>query len=274
LRSSTSPPSNGAFSAPPLLSSALLLAGGVIGFVEADFAGLAFSALVFLALAVAIRSNFLMALVPLTLAGALGSSTGYMHAVYMLTVNEPSITIAFFALLAGAAYLISHHVGQTYEQLAVTFARVSLILVNFGFWIGSLWGDYPVETWAQGEGYQLWSNQEAWRAAHLHVPEIAFIVGWAIVIIAVGAWAALANRRWIVTTGDSLRRDRVLHTMVRAAWCGALGYHCGRADHRCLRHRVVALQSHRGSSRYRHGLSQKAGLNAVRTVVSPRSRRC
>jgi hypothetical protein len=54
----------------------LLLAGGVIGFAEADFAGLVFSALLFLALAVAIRSNFLMALVPLTLAGALGSSTG------------------------------------------------------------------------------------------------------------------------------------------------------------------------------------------------------
>jgi hypothetical protein len=31
-----------------------------------------------------------MALVPLTLAGALGSSTGYMHAVYMLTVNPRS----------------------------------------------------------------------------------------------------------------------------------------------------------------------------------------
>src|SRR6516164_4633339 len=43
---------------------ALLLAGGVIGFAEADFAGLVFSALLFLALAVAIRSNFLMALVP------------------------------------------------------------------------------------------------------------------------------------------------------------------------------------------------------------------
>ena len=81
---------------------ALLLAGGVIGFAEADFAGLAFSALLFLALAVAIRSGFLIALVPLTLAGVLGSSTGYQHAVYMLTVNEPSITIAFFAVLAGA----------------------------------------------------------------------------------------------------------------------------------------------------------------------------
>ena len=53
-----------------------------------------------------------MALVPLALAGALGSSTGYQHAVYMLTVNEPSITIAFFALLAGAAYLVSQRSGK------------------------------------------------------------------------------------------------------------------------------------------------------------------
>jgi hypothetical protein len=178
----------------------LLLAGGIIGFAEAEFAGLAFLSLLFLALAVAIRSNFLMALVPLALAGALGSTTGYQHAVYMLTVNEPSITVAFFALLAGAAYLTSRHVGRAYQQLAIIFARVSLILVNFGFWIGSLWGDYPGETWLQGEDYRLWSNREAWRAAHLHVPEIAFIAGWAIVLIAVGAWAARANRRWVVTT--------------------------------------------------------------------------
>jgi hypothetical protein len=142
----------------------------------------------------------LIALVPLALAGALGSSTGYRHAVYMLTVTEPTVTIAFFALLAGAAYLVSQQVGQAYQQLAIIFARVSLILVNFGFWIGSLWGDYPGETWAQDEGYRLWSDREAWRVAHLHIPEIAFIVGWAILIIAVGAWAAHNNRRWVVTT--------------------------------------------------------------------------
>ena len=41
------------------------LAGGVTGLAEADFAGLVFSALLFFALAVAIRSNFLMALLPL-----------------------------------------------------------------------------------------------------------------------------------------------------------------------------------------------------------------
>ena len=46
----------------------------------------------------------------------------------------------------------------------------------------------------------MWSNREAWRVAHLHVSEIAFIIGWAILIIAVGAWAARTNRRWVVTT--------------------------------------------------------------------------
>ena len=117
----------------------------------------------------------------------------------MLTVNEPSITIAFFALLAGTAYMLSQQVGQAYEQLAIVFARVSLIHVKFGFWIGSLWGDDPGETSAQGEDYRLWSDREAWRAAHLHVPEIAFIVGWAIVSSPLElGWRA--NRRWVVTT--------------------------------------------------------------------------
>src|SRR3954463_1634009 len=108
----------------------------------------------------------------------------------MLTANEPSLTIVFFALLAGAAYIVSQDFGQAYQQLAIIFAHVSLILVNFGLWIGSLWGDYLGETWAQGGGYRFWPDREGWRAAHLYVPEIAFIIGWAIVIVAVGVWAA------------------------------------------------------------------------------------
>jgi hypothetical protein len=44
-----------------------------------------------------------------------------MAPIELLTVNEPSITIAFLALLAGAGYLISQHVGQAYQQLAIIF---------------------------------------------------------------------------------------------------------------------------------------------------------
>jgi hypothetical protein len=101
---------------------ALLLSGGAIGVLDGGFAGFAFTAILLLALAVVIRSGFLMALVPLALAAALGSSTGYFHATYMLIVSEPTITIACFAFLALAAYLVSNRVGLAYEGLAIVAA--------------------------------------------------------------------------------------------------------------------------------------------------------
>ena len=105
---------------------ALLLSGGVIGALDAGFTGLAFTAILLLGLAIVIRSSLLMALVPFALAGALGSSTGYFHATYMLIVTEPTITIVFFALLAFAAYLVGIRVGPAYEGLATVCARMSL----------------------------------------------------------------------------------------------------------------------------------------------------
>ena len=178
---------------------ALLLSGGVIGVLDAGFTGLVFTAILLLVLAVVIRSGLLMALVPLALAGALGSSTGYFHATYMLIVTEPTITIVFFALLALAAYLVGSRVGPAYEGLAIVFARMSLVLLNFGFWVGSLWGDHPGESWAVG-GMESWTAREAWEKAALHVPDWVFTFAWAVLVIGVGIWAARANRRWVVTT--------------------------------------------------------------------------
>jgi iron complex transport system permease protein len=178
---------------------ALLLSGGVIGALDSGFAGLAFTAILLLVLAVVIRSGFLRALVPLAVAGALGSNTGYFHATYMLMVTEPTITIVFFALLALAAYLVSNRVGPAYEGRGIIAAHMSLVLVNFGFWVGSLWGDHPGESWAVA-GREPWTAREAWEKAALHVPDWVFTVAWAVLVIGVGIWAARANRRWVVTT--------------------------------------------------------------------------
>jgi iron complex transport system permease protein len=163
---------------------ALLLSGGVIGLFEGAFAGTRFTGALLFGLAVLVRSSFLMALVPSPVAPALGS-TGYIHATFMLIVSEPAITIIVFSLLAAAAYFLSQQLDPAYEKLALVFARVSLLLVNFGFWVGSLWGDYP------GEG---------WRAASLHIPDYVFVIGWAILLVAVGIWGAYENRRWVVNT--------------------------------------------------------------------------
>ena len=59
---------------------ALLLSGDVIGALDGGFAGLAFTAILLLVLAVVIHSGFLISPVPLAVAGALGSNTAYFHA--------------------------------------------------------------------------------------------------------------------------------------------------------------------------------------------------
>ncbi len=182
---------------------ALLLSGGVIGLFEGRFAGIAFTAVLLFALAALIRSGLLMALVPLALAGALGSSTGYAHATYMLIVREPTITVIFFSLLAAAAYLISQRLEPAYERLAIVFARMSLLLVNFGFWVGSLWGDRPGESWVHGDTYsgsETWETWQAWRAAAFHIPDYVFVIAWAALLVGVGIWGARVNRRWVVNT--------------------------------------------------------------------------
>jgi hypothetical protein len=184
----------------------LLLSGGVIGLFNGHLAGTAFAALLLFVLAVLIRSSLLMALVPLALAGALGSSSGYSHATYMLIVSEPTITIIAFSALAGVGYFVSKRLEPAYEGLAIVFTRVSLLLANFGFWVGSLWGDYPGASWVHGNMYygsESWEKSQAWRESALHIPSYVFVGAWAVLLAGVGVWGARANRRWAVNTAAS-----------------------------------------------------------------------
>jgi hypothetical protein len=179
----------------------LLLAGGVVGLMNGGFVGFVLAAFILLGLALLVRSGLLMAIVPLALAAALGSSTGYFHATYMLIVKEATVTILLFAILAWASYKVAQRVSAAYEGLALVFARMSLVLVNFGFWVGSLWGDYPGESWLHAKIYgSRISAQEraAWRADALHLPDYIFVLAWAALLIGVGLWAARVNRRWVV----------------------------------------------------------------------------
>jgi hypothetical protein len=181
----------------------LLLGGGMVGWFHLRLEGFLAAAALLFALAVIARSGLLMALAPAALAAALGSSTGYEHAAYMLAVYEPTITLVVFAVLAAAAYQAAQRLAPPYEGLALIFARVSLVLVNFALWIGSLWGDYPGETWLfdrNSGGGTIWQARQDWHATAFHIPELAFTLAWAAVIVAVGVWASRANRRWVVNT--------------------------------------------------------------------------
>jgi iron complex transport system permease protein len=140
-----------------------------------------------LALAIAIRSALLSALSVLVIAGLLGSSTGYDFATYSVEIREPTVTITVFSLLALAAYLVSFRIPGEYETVAISFSRLCLVMVNFGFWIGSLWGDDP--------GHSCRFHD---RLHPVVIPDYVFVIAWAAALIGVGVWAARADRRFIV----------------------------------------------------------------------------
>jgi hypothetical protein len=104
------------------------------------------------------------------------------------------VTIVLFGALALVTYLASHRLGSAYEPLALMAARVSVFLVNFGFWVGSLWGDsltLPLAILHRDTGALIAEKS-------VIVPPMVFIVGWAVALVAAGAWAVKANRRWVV----------------------------------------------------------------------------
>ena len=126
------------------------------------------------------RSAMLIALAMLAVFAALGGTSFYSHASYGLEVTQPLLTVLLFSALALAAFLGSRRIDGDWERLAIIAARTALFLVNLGFWIGSLWGDRLDFLAHPGGG----------------VPEMVFIVVWAVVLLGVGVWAAWANRRW------------------------------------------------------------------------------
>ena len=151
-----------------------------------------------LAAAIGLRSRFLAALVPLGLASLLGSSSEYWHASYAIIVTEATITVVAFALVAGLLLLASFRLPQVWSAMATVAARVSLLLMNFGFWAGSLWGDYIGDHFASaGDAWSSsWEAGEAFRQTALFVPAWAFVVGWA--AVSVGTIVFLHRYRFAV----------------------------------------------------------------------------
>jgi iron complex transport system permease protein len=179
-----------------LIVGTLATAGGLIGFTDGGPEGYGAAVVLLAGIGIFARSGFLIALSPLALAFTLGSSAGYGHATYMLVVREATIVIVVFLLLAWLAYLVAGRCPRPYERLARIFARMSLVLANFGFWIGSLWGDEPGASWATPPSdFAFW---EEWREGAVHIPDLAFVVAWAALIVGTGIWAARANLRFVL----------------------------------------------------------------------------
>ncbi len=150
-----------------------------------------------LASALLLQSRFLAALVPLAIAAIIGSSTGYWHASYGIMVRESAVTVAIFGALSALMLLASMRLAALWAQMAVVAGRVSWLVMNFGFWVGSLWGDHVGDHFVGelADGSKTDAVQ-AFRATALFIPDYAFMIAWAVVCI--GTIAFLHRNRFAV----------------------------------------------------------------------------
>jgi iron complex transport system permease protein len=172
-----------------VILGALGLGGGIVYMTEGSIWAFLGCAIGFAAAGVIARSGLLIALAVLALSSVLGARTGYFHASYFLGIKEPTLTIIAFSLITLACYQASLFVSAAYERLALMAARVSILLVNFGFWIGSLWGDRLEQV-----------SVSLGRAKEniIFIPRLYFVIGWALALIAFAVWAMKNDRRWVV----------------------------------------------------------------------------
>ena len=136
------------------------------------------------------RSGLLIATSVIALGACLGARAGYWHATYALAIYEPLITVVLFSAIALATFWLSRRLPADYERLALMASRTAVLMVNFGFWIGSLWGDRLLLL----RGYERGSGPRP----EVIIPDWVFGIGWAAALIAIGVWGVKANRRWVV----------------------------------------------------------------------------
>jgi iron complex transport system permease protein len=144
------------------------------------------------------RDAFLATLATIALGNALGGASGYWHASYFIAMQDPALSIGVFTALAGAVVLLRNRIPAGHKNVAVLMARTSFFLINFGFWIGSLWGDYLGDTWL--EPGQSWEAVRAWRETAIFVPDLAFSIGWTIFLLAAMAAGIRTHQRFLANT--------------------------------------------------------------------------
>lgn len=179
-----------------LVVGALMFCAGVYAVGEGSLAAMLIVTIVLGVAAIVARSSLLMVAAVLALAACLGARAGYWEATYTLAVYEPLVTIVLFGAIALGTYYLSTSLATDYERLALIAARTSVFMVNFGFWVGSLWGDHSLLIRA------LWRRDASiltnFSTSPELIPPLDFVIGWAVVLLGTGIWAVRANRRWVV----------------------------------------------------------------------------
>jgi hypothetical protein len=179
---------------------ALLHCGAIIAWTDGNLLAFAYAVLVFAASGIVLRHGFLVALAVFAAAGLLGSSTGYWHGSYGLWIREATVTVIVFAVVVALAFAVGPRLKPAYARLARIAGLLAFVWVNFGFWVGSIFGDRPGFTWLHadliyGSGPDRFRLLSEARAAAFVIPASAFAAAWALALVGLGIWAGMRNQR-------------------------------------------------------------------------------
>lgn len=199
-----------------LVSFVTLVLGAILAAVGigAEFENLQMAAilaaLLFIVVAIIAGSGFLSALSALTLAAVFGGAVGYGFygsGSYSLGLESRSLAIVVFIILGALAYQLSKRFKSGNERLAVIFARMSLVIVNIAFWIGSLFGDKIGEIDDSKPDFDYSILDGAYTSflptlvdTAVFVSSDFFAVLWAVAIVLTGVWAVRANSTFTLNT--------------------------------------------------------------------------
>jgi iron complex transport system permease protein len=164
-----------------ILTGALMTGGGIVAVAKGSLTSILAVVAIYSVAGIFARSALLVVLATLMLSASIGAKTGYFHASYYLVIQEPTITVILFSLLGIGLYQLSKRLSAEFERLAIASARTSVFLVNFGFWVGSLWGERS-------------------DAREIIIPDSVFAILWALALIATAIWSWKRNRRWVLNT--------------------------------------------------------------------------
>jgi iron complex transport system permease protein len=156
---------------------ALGIVGGIMYLTRGDvYVNLAMAAGLAVAAFVA-ASGLLGALAILQFSVALGAGTAYFGGGYFTWVEHPALTIGVLAVVSIALTFVATRLPSAYERVALIMARTGVLIINLAFLVGSLFGDH---TWSTA------------------IEPPIFSIVWAVLLIGVGLWGVMSNRRWVV----------------------------------------------------------------------------
>ncbi len=164
-----------------ILVGALMTGGGIVAEFKGSLPSILSVTAIFTVAGIFARSTLLTVLATLMLSAGIGARTGYFHASYFMVIQEPTITIILFSILAIGLYQLAKRLSVEFERIALASARASVFLVNFGFWVGSLRGELS-------------------NTRDVIIPNTAFAVLWALALLATAIWSWKHNRRWVLNT--------------------------------------------------------------------------